>query len=236
MQFGPIDLTPFGALLTGISALYWMAMVAIAALALWLPRRWWAKAAAATAVLSVFIIPISRRVEEQKNKIYAAQSRITESMAHYELRCKQAGERVSRTAQGVDGLVWLKWRDRSFNHGDQFKLDDPFGWECGEEECIKELLRIGQGLRLKTDAARRHERGYLFVETTDPRDGKRYRYTGQMKPGPSWTPDGIEEYRRKTGRDLDPNSYTFTLEREPIDAYTMQYGVTWAMSRGLLNA
>lgn len=225
MRNGPIDLTPFGALLTGIGAAYWLVMLVAAGMALWLPKRWWMKGACAAAVLAAFIVPIATRVTEQRQEIDAAQSRLADAMTRFEMRCKNAGEKISRTVDGVEGVVWMRWRNETLNFAKQYELDDPYGQDCIGEGCIKELLRIGKGIKLQTANAKLHERGYLFVETRDPRDGRLYRYTGQMKP--IWKPEAIEKYRRETGRELGPDNYRFTLEREPIESYTARYGITW---------
>lgn len=223
MRYGPIDLTPFGAVLDAVNWIYW---IFVAAVAIYAWKRATTRKQRITRMLVILLLfgtlPALRMVAAVQ-----AQYRFNATMALYQDRCRSAGEKITRTVEGVDGVVWMRWRDKSINFDDQFKLDDPYGHDCGGEDCIKELLRIGKGLRLQTVEARRHERGYVFVETTDPRDGKRYRYTGQMKPGPSWTPEGIEKYRREKGKDLDPDSYAFTLEREPIEAYTARYGITW---------
>ena len=40
----------------------------------------------------------------------------------------------------VEGVVWMKWRNKQDNLSDQFRLDDPYGHDCGGEECIEQLL------------------------------------------------------------------------------------------------
>lgn len=223
MRYGPIDLTPFGAVLDAVNWIYW---IFVAAVAIYAWKRATTRKQRITRMLVILVLfgtlPALRMVAAVQ-----AQYRFNATMALYQDRCRSAGEKITRTVEGVDGVVWMRWRDTSFNFDDQFKLNDPYGWDCGGEECIKELLRIDKGLRLQTAEAKRHERGYLFVETIDPRDGKRYRYSGQMKPHRSWTPEGIERHRIETGRELDPDSYRFTLEREPIETYTARYGITW---------
>ena len=121
----------------------------------------------------------------------------------------------------------MKWREDTNNVSDQFKLDDPYGFDCGGKDCIERLLRVTEGIELNPEGAKRHRTGYRFVESTDPKDGKKYRYIGVMKLYPSWTPEGIEEHRRRTGQPVPQDSYRFTSERQPIEAFTARYGITW---------
>jgi hypothetical protein len=126
------------------------------------------------------------------------------AMAHFEMRCKSAGEKIDRTVENVDGVVWIKWRDKSINFGDQFKLDDPYGRLCGAEDCIASLLiddrmvPIGNGGSL----APSNKRLYRYVEAVDPADGRLYRFTKSSAQG--------------------------SLEKRAITVSTASYGVLWA--------
>jgi len=231
MNFGgPIDLTPFGGLLRGIGFLYWVVALGAAGFALWLPKRWAVKLPLAALVLAGFIYPIATRVSETKQVSEAARSRRDESMALFKERCKTAGEKISRTVEKVEGVVWMKWRDASINRDDQFNLDDPFGRDCGGKDCIAELLHATQGLILDpeaTDAAARHKGPYRFVESIDPKDGARYRYTAAIRVIKQRTPEQIEQYKRNAGRDPGPDIYDFVVEKVAIDKFSARYGVTW---------
>lgn len=228
----PLDLTPFGGPLAALGWLYWLAALAIVAIALWLPKAWWKKLLAAALVSGaviypVFIRPVTERVDAARNQQDEFRARLADATALFEQRCKTAGEKIHRTVENVDGVVWMKWRPDNANESDQFRLDDPYGHDCGGTYCIERLLRVTTGIELNPEGAKRHRTGYRFVETTDPKDGKKYRYIGLMKLYPSWTPEGIEEHRRRTGQPVPPDSYRFTSERQPIEAFTARYGITW---------
>lgn len=183
------------------------------------------KVLAALVVLVLFSVwPLmSLREDRQRHDEHLA--RLNASMALLQERCKSAGEKISRTIENVDGVVWMKWRGEKTNQGDQFRLDDPYGQDCGGEDCIAQLLRAEKGRELNPEEAKRHSKGYGFVETIDPRDGIRYRYTGVIKL--SWSADELEAYKKRTGGSPPAFSYTFSLNRESIDRYTARYGITW---------
>jgi len=220
----PLDLTPFGALLSGIGLIYWV----LAALGLWWafrgPARWRTKLLRAIPVVVLFGFIPGRMGWEQ----FQARRHLNTAVALFQERCKSAGEKISRTVENVDGIVWMKWREKisnADNFADQFKLNDPYGQDCGAEDCIANLLRVTAGATLNPEEAKRHGTGYRFVETTDPRDGQRYRYTARLEQG--WNPEAIDRYKKEKGGDLPPYSYQFKVSRVPIEKYSASYGATW---------
>jgi hypothetical protein len=87
---------------------------------------------------------------------------------------------------------------------------------------------VTAGADLNPEDAKRHRTGYRFVESTDPKDGKTYRYSGVIGVTHVRTPAQIEEYKRNSrGADPGPNVYGFKLERQTIEAFTARYGITW---------
>jgi hypothetical protein len=224
-----LDMTPFGPLLTAVGVVYWLLALGLAAFALWVQGRWWIKVPVALLIVAGFVYPVLTRVKVQEQQIDTVKARLAASQALFEVRCKSAGEKITRTVENVDGVVWMKWRDKgtASDDSDQFKLFDPYGRDCNVESCIEQLLRLETNTgRFKRDVDLRKGR-YRFVESTDPADGQRYRYTGTMKVPSSWTPEGIEKYRREKGTDIPDDSYRFALQRSPIGEYTVRYGITW---------
>lgn len=228
----PLDLTPFGGVLTAIGWLYWLIALALVVLALWLPKRPWQKLTATgialLAVYFVFMRPVQMRVQEQHQQRQEATGKLEESMALFKKRCETAGEKITRTVENVDGVVWMKWREKisnADNFADQFKLNDPYGQDCGAEDCVASLLRVTAGATLNPEEAKRHGTGYRFVETTDPRDGLRYRYTARLEQG--WNPEAIDRYKKEKGGELPSYSYQFKMSRVPIEKYSAGYGATW---------
>ncbi len=220
----PLDLTPFGALLQGIGVIYWL----LAALGLWLAlrgtARWRTKLLRLIPVVLLFGFVPGRMGWEA----FQARRHLNMAVTLFQERCKSAGEKISRTVENVDGIVWMKWREpysNADNFADQFKLNDPYGRDCGAEDCIANLLRVTAGATLNPEEAKRHGAGYRFVETVDPRDGQRYRYTASLEQG--WNPEAIDRYKKEKGGDLPSYSYQFKVGRVPIEKYSAGYGVTW---------
>jgi hypothetical protein len=225
----PLDLTPFGGAVKAIGWLYWIAAFTCVVLALWWLKRWWLKLGVVAAILAVFVLPATRHVQEKQQQYDVAKTALDRAMAHFEMRCKDAGEKIKRTVDNVEGVVWMKWREpySADDDADQFKLNDPFGRDCYADECIEQLLTLeNRSGRFEQEVNLRKGR-YRFVESIDRGDGKRYRYTGTMKPVPSWTTEAIEKYRRETGSDIPDFSYKFALAKMPIDKFAARYGITW---------
>jgi hypothetical protein len=218
----PLDLTPFGGVLAALGWLYWLAALGIVLLALWWPKRWWLKLAFGLAVggavvYPLFVRPVEKRVDAARLEREQFKSRLDSASAHFEMRCKGAGEKITRNVDRVEGVVWMKWRDkRDVNDDyDQFKLSDPYGRDCNAEECIEQLLRATEGLSLDLAKKEPYHTGYRFVESVDPA-------TNQLK-----------RYTRRLYRPHDREAkYTDTLVRaelvsEPIKERTARYGITW---------
>ncbi len=219
----PLDLTLFGTVMTNIGILYWLLTAAAMWMAVKLPQGRRNKLSAVLFVTALFgFMPATSGWRE-----YQARIRLNASMTLFQERCKAAGEKIVRTVDDVDGVVWMKWRERpdSKDQHDQFKLYDPYGRDCGLEDCIGNLLRITKGASLNPGEAKRHSTGYRFVETIDPVDGQSYRYSGHMEHG--WSQEAIDRHERETGRDVPAFSYRFKTDRVPIDKLGARYGITW---------
>ena len=221
----PLDLTPFGPLLSALGLLYWAAALGAAGLALWLPRSWWVKLPTAAFVVAAFVYPVMSHVHIRQTQRDERQARLDESMALFRERCKGAGEKIIRTVDNVDGVVWMKWRADNNNLSDQFKMDDPYGQDCGAENCIANLLRVTAGASLNPEEAKRHSKGYRYIETTHPKEGRLYRYVARMEHG--WTQEEVDLHKKQTGGDVPSYSYRFKIDSVPIDKFNARYGITW---------
>jgi len=219
----PLDLTPFGSILSGIGWLYWL----IALVCLWLaftkPPHRTGKIISIAFVLIVF----GSMPAYTGWHTYQARQKLNAAMAQFEMRCKTAGEKINRAVENVDGIVWMKWRPKGVNLSDQFKLDDPYGKDCSLEGCILRLLRAREGAAQYPEAAKLHEGGYKFVETIDPRDGKRYRYTGVLTSMSGGTKEEFTRHVEDTGFGAEPGGSFLALRREPIAQFTARYGIAW---------
>ena len=151
------------------------------------------------------------------------------ALALYAQRCTTAGETIVRRIGGVDGILWMKWRgDLSVDaFTDRGRLDDPYGHDCGLDDCIASLLRASYGAASDPEAARRHAKGFDWVETVDPSAPTRYRYEAGVDVV-HWRNAGeIAEARRSSGAEPGPAVYGFAVKREEIDAFSARYGLRW---------
>lgn len=204
--------------------------------ALTVPKKGLHKVAGALLVILAFsAVPIALvhkatyRSPEQKQEEQAARERAKHAMALFEAHCKNAGEKIYKVIDNVDGVLWMKWRDDYRNVADQFRLDDPYGQDCNGMGCMELMLRITKEASLNPELVRRRARGYRFIEANP--DGKGYmRFTGALVWNPTWSPEAIEKEkadRAKLGQNVSQWVYVYKSEAVAIDKPSARYGVTW---------
>lgn len=156
---------------------------------------------------------------ERKAKYASAKAMFAE-------RCKKSGVFIHRTVEGVEGVYLLKIRTTS-NHGDQFRMDDPYGHDSTNDEYLKSFLygrRSTGSLTNKPEEAATP--GYRYVEALDPEDGKRYRYTGSMKVvGKKDTTAVNVKLNLQRDSNYDLNIYAYKLDRFLAPSAPPRYGV-----------
>jgi hypothetical protein len=222
----PLDATSFGVTLKVLGPLYWIIAVAVAIVVSWFPKHCWMKWGVAAGVMAAFAYPVATHFAERNRWLDQSNARLAAAMAHFQRRCKTAGDKVNRVVEDVDGIVWMKWRPVIVD-AEQFS-EDPYGRDCSGEDCIRILLRASSGGGLDGPEARQYASGYRFVEAVDPSDGKRYRYTAVLAFVRQRTRVEREKYMASgSGRDPGFGIYEFKLERKAIDAFTARYGLTW---------
>jgi hypothetical protein len=154
-------------------------------------------------------------------------ARLAKAEAMFAERCKKSGEFIHRTAENVEGVFLMKLRPKEINFGDQFKLDDPYGADVTGNGFIAIFL---QGKDAKGSLVEHGgvSSGYHYIEALDPKDSKRYRYTGSMKV--VGTKDATApniQLRLKRDPNYDLNNYEFRLDRVPALGSAPRYGVTY---------
>ena len=110
-------------------------------------------------------------------------ARLAKAEAMFQERCKKAGEFIHKRAENVEGVFLLKLRPKEINYGDQYRMDDPYGSDLGGDGYIGSFVR-GSFDSMRAKEARPGwplRLGYRYVDAIDPKDGKRYRYTGSVK-------------------------------------------------------
>lgn len=209
---------------------YLLVVVIALLLAGWAPRRNKVKVLAVLAVLVIAsILPIKgyrqsmaqQQIKKERKECYQ------KAKALFDERCKGAGEKIYETVENVDGFLWQRWRPSEINYGDQFGLTDPYGIDCGGEECFKPMLRVVSGAKLNLEDASRHADGYRFVETINPISGNGYKYTAVVKSIHKRTPEQMEQYRKNTGKEPVSDVYGVSLEKKLVKIFSARYGVTW---------
>jgi hypothetical protein len=160
---------------------------------------------------------------------FLAQRDLDAALALYTQRCASAGETIYRRVGAVDGLLWMKWRDDL--SADAFtarsRLDDPYGHDCGLDDCVASLLRASYGDASDLEAASAHATGFRWVETVDPRAPTRWRYVAGIDVV-HWRDAGeIAEARRSSGAEPGPAVYGYAVKREEIDTFGARYGLRW---------
>ncbi|MDB5794952.1 MAG: hypothetical protein JWR25_1331 [Noviherbaspirillum sp.] len=201
----PLDLTSFGMVLKGIGLLYWLLVIGVIALVLVKVRGWLTRVLAVAAVITIMVGPVARDVIQKQRQQQRAKAKLDAAMAHFNMRCKSAGEKIFSTADDVAGILLMKIRPAEMNYSDQFRLDDPYGRNCGGKNCIASYLfdgrmvpdRPGPNASLRPSNARLYD----YVDVIDETTSQRFRYT---KDSPH-----------------APLKRTITSENPP------RYGVTW---------
>lgn len=183
---------------------------------LWLaiskPKTRVGKAMSAALVLAVPVALIGPSVYRN----YQYQKRYAVAKALFDERCKTAGEKIYRIADNVAGVYVIKPRIEPVNHGDQFKLDDPYGYAGSEENYLKLFIRGRPTIpiRIGGQIDPSNVVTYSFVEINDETGKGVYQYT---------TPMSKEESERLTRN----GGSTVPIERVLLPARTARYGITW---------
>lgn len=152
-------------------------------LAIWLPKTRRGKGIALAAVLIALLVPASQiyvRAQARERAAVDFRQRYEAAKAHFDERCKTAGEKIYKTVEEVEGFAIEKLRPESLNLQDQYQLDDPYG-QAGNgrgEAYVRNFLRGRESEFGLTD---KHTRGaYQFVDLLSGDGGAtRYRTTGQ---------------------------------------------------------
>ncbi len=155
-------------------------------------------------------------------------ARLAKAEAMFAERCKKSGEFIHRTVENVEGIFLMKLRPKEINFGDQFKMDDPYGHDSGGETYMKTFFAGFYRIPTNPSPQWRRRLGYRYIEALDPKDGKRYRYTGSMKV--VGTKDATApniQLRLKRDPNYDLNNYEFRLDRVPAPGSAPRYGVTY---------
>ncbi|MEN6587222.1 MAG: hypothetical protein ABFE02_14375 [Sulfuricella sp.] len=206
-----IELGPGADLFRMVGAIFWLVVIGAFVAALLIPKTRTNKAIAVTAVAVLFAVLPGRWFWEMKREADGKKERLAKAEAIFQEHCKTAGEKIYRTVDGVEGILLMKVRPNGQNHGDQFKMDDPYGDDLRGDGYIETFLRA----RDEKGHLSGKVGGYRYVEAIDQENGKRYRYTGRVDQ--PWLRDKrYGEWVRE-----------FVLDKNHASSPAPRYGVTY---------
>jgi hypothetical protein len=155
---------------------------------------------------------------ERAKKQAEARVRQETAMRMWKERCEtKAGVKIHRTVDNVDGIFLVKIRPVGINFGDQFKMDDPYGRDATGDTYILNFLKGFYHQRSDDPVVpgKPPREGFKYIEAIDPKDGRRYRYTGRIDQ--PWLRDKrYGEWVRE-----------FVLDKVPATGNRPRYGVTY---------
>jgi len=174
-------------------------------------------------IVLAFISPTPHAASPQT----LAQEGLAKAEALFKKRCQTAGEKIYRTADKVEGIFLIKLRPKGINYGDQYRMDDPYGFDVTGDGYITNFL-LGRNANGSLVEQGKVRSGYLYVEAQDQQDGKRYRYTGSMKVvGKKEATAYNVQIELKRNPNYDLNIYAFVLDKTPATGPQPRYGVTY---------
>jgi hypothetical protein len=189
-------------------------------------------------LVAVFAVPLLIKAGDERARVAAereaVRARHEKAEAMFQERCKKAGEFIYRTAENVEGIFLLKLRPDGVNYRDQYRMDDPYGSDGWGDDYIKsffleQMLFVNRYQSPEMLEKIRHDnRGYRYVDTVDPKDGKRYRYTGSIKiVGKQDTAARNIKLAMSKNSNYDLNIYSYVLDRAPASDPAPRYGITY---------
>ena len=213
---------------------YWVVMLAIV-LFIWLfvclliPKghKWWVGILTSIAVMAVFIVPIAKVDIQEKQENTVKQEKYLVAKAVFDARCKNAGYKIYKTVEDVEGVTLLnQWPDEKKYSDKMWEyagLPDAYGedsyiqgfllWRKWDYK-INDFSLSGQGFARnkpnippKADEINRYNyiNGFQYVDVWQVAD---------------WQNQGYQRYQFKDFYDLD--EITTTAIKKP-SRYTVEF-------------
>lgn len=123
--------------------------------------------------------------------------RSKKALVLWQERCKSAGVTIHRTADDVEGIFVLKHRPRLINEGEQFVMDDPYGRDWAGEDYVFSFIYSVSEVDKTVEGKPIYRVGYKYADAIDPKDGVRYRYSGQRVPVDPSKPNGYKKFEER---------------------------------------
>lgn len=227
-----LELGPGADILRGIGILMWMFIIGILVGAWALPNTRPGKYLALATVLGLLIAFPGRWAWERQKRSDHYHARLQQARAHFQERCKNAGEKIYRTVEGVEAIAILRKR-RYIDTLPQI-AEDPFGavgnrWESDYPfSFLLPRNKEGQllGGWMGGDDEDRYiwdQPGYAYVDLRDQDDDSITRHTLaiQISPGDATHSAGAPP---QPGPVSSP-PYRFVVNKFPSPGPLPRYGV-----------
>ena len=213
---------------------YWGAMFFIL-IVIWLVilwriksgHRWWIGGLATVLVVSSFSLPIFKSIQKDKQKVVVKNEKYLAAKTVFDERCKDAGYKIYKTVEDVEGVTLLNvWQDDPRNEDQMWEyagLPSAFGddayirsflmWRKWDYQ-INDFAHHGQGfvrnkpnIPPKADEINRYNyiNGFQYVDVWQVAD---------------WQNQGYQRYQFKDFYDLD--EITTTAIKKP-SRYTVEF-------------
>ena len=179
------------------------------------PEKKWVWALIPATILGFAYPPVSALYGKwQDDRKFVAKS--AAQIAHFEMRCKGAGEKIHRVVKGVDGVFIMKPRivPTETLQQSQWELWDPYGTDSGEA-WYPQILLFGvpsyAGARGDVSVI-----GFRFIETFNKEDSRMAaKYSRHLRTGKIDPTDSLDQLLRKN------------VVAEPVDVLASRFGITW---------
>ena len=142
-----IELGPGATLFRTAGWLIWLLVICVLLAAWGLPKTKRGKAVAVATTLGALLMFPGRQILEMRQQESSARTKVADAERRFQERCKTAGEFIYSSVENVEGVLVMKERAKEYNHGEQFRMDDPYGFDVSGDGYIENFLK------------RRNERG-----------------------------------------------------------------------------
>ena len=197
-------------------------------------HRWWIGGLATVLVVSSFSLPIFKSIQKDKQKVVVKNEKYLAAKAVFDERCKDAGYKIYKTVEDVEGVTLLNVWPREKRKEDQMweyaGLPKAFGgdsyirgfllWREWDYQ-IKDYYLDGQGF-----ASNKRTIPYSAKEAQRYKAVNSYQYVDVWHVA-DWQNQGYQRYQFKDLYDLDeitttaikkPSRYTVEFENPIIPA------------------
>ena len=213
---------------------YWGAMIFIL-IVIWLVilwriksgHRWWIGGLATVLVVSGFSLPIFKSIQKDKQKIVVKNEKYLAAKAVFDERCKDAGYKIYKTVEDVEGVTLLNVWSKEKEYENQMWGNAALPKSMGGKGYIKSFL-LWRVWDYHTNEPYLYGQGFISNKPTIPPkvdEINRYKFTNGFQyvdvwHVADWQNQGYLRYQFKDLYDLD--EITTTAIKKP-SRYTVEF-------------